>query len=86
MLSISKQDRDLGAQFRELKWAWKVSALFFSILAVTTLLLHAINVIQEPAVAPAAPKQATEDKLGNVPLVLTWFRTSIPKLLFNQFE
>lgn len=28
VLSISKQDRDLGAQFRELKRACKVSALF----------------------------------------------------------
>lgn len=48
--------------------------------------LHAINVIHDPAVAPAAPKQATEAKLGNVPLVLTCVKTSIAKFLFNQFE
>lgn len=86
ILAISEQDRDLSAQFCELKRACKVLALFNHSPIATKVRIHAINVIQEPAVAPAAPKQATDVKLGNVPLVLTWVRTSMPKFLLSQFE
>lgn len=48
--------------------------------------LQAITVIHEPAVAPAAPKQAIEDRFGYVPFLLTWARTSMPKFFLSQAE
>lgn len=48
--------------------------------------LHAISVIQDPAVAPAAPKQATDDMFGYVPFLLTCAKTSILKFCLSQAE
>lgn len=83
---VGEQDRDLGTQLRELKRAYAEVSLVEAQRDEAMQSLHAINVIHEPAVAPAAPKQATEAKLGYVPLALTWASTSIPKYLCSQFE
>ena len=43
-------------------------------------------VMQDPAVAPAAPNVATVHKFGYDPRELTWAMTSKPKLRFTQSE
>ena len=48
--------------------------------------LQAISVIIPPAVAPAAPKQVTVEKVGKFPGVLAITRGALPVALSNHAE
>jgi len=79
-----------------LPWAQKLERLISSIrkdlyyrqlrdmVAQQTDNTHAINVMKEPAVAPAAPKHANVETVGYVPGVLICSRGSKLKFLLNQ--
>jgi hypothetical protein len=62
VISISHEDRNLGAEFGQFERA--LSLVSYSHSFLSRYLLHATSVINEPAVAPAAPKQAAVANVG----------------------
>jgi hypothetical protein len=59
---ISHEDRDLGAELGKFERA--LSLVSYSYCAISRGTLHATSEMMDPAVAPAAPKQAAVANVG----------------------
>jgi hypothetical protein len=68
-ISVCHKNRHLSAKFGQFEWTYIRQLHGEPVLF--RLYSHATNVMKDPAVAPAAPKHATVEKVGYVPGVLT---------------
>jgi hypothetical protein len=77
VVAVSHQYRDLGAQLRQLERTCnQISSI--RVDTKTICCVHAIAVMVAPAVAPASPKHATVEKVGNASLVFAITRGELP--------